>query len=277
MKTITLYLKLIRLEQWYKNLLIFAPLLFAPNVHPLTALVIGFFGFSCVSAITYIFNDWMDREKDRLHPIKKERPLASGKISGKKAIFMTLALLIIALFAGIQLGSFYGAIIFSYFLITNLYSLGLKNIPLLDIFIIALNFSLRMMAGLTSLPDITTLPYFGLLFGTIIIFLTHKRRSDIKLLKEKAIQHKPVLKFYSKRNNYIVRGIAYLLVIASLVMLWRNGLGIYKAFGFFVQLNMTSFIFSDNPEYTSKAHYLFKSKLWTGLLAINVLIFLDLI
>lgn len=216
----------------------------------------------------------MDREKDRLHPIKKYRPLAAGNITGKIAIFVVIILLIFTTLSVIKLGYFFGGIILTYFVITNLYTLGLKNIPILDILIISGNFILRMMAGTTTFPDILTVPYFGLLMGVIIIFLTHKRRSDIKLLGNNAVKHKPVLRFYTKKNNYILRLFAYLITVISLYILYIHGLLLYEIIGLFLQLMATSFVFSNNPEYTSVPHYLFKNKIWLILLFLNILMFL---
>ena len=266
--------KLIRLEQWYKNVIVFAPLLFSLDTYPIELMVLVFLGFSCVSSITYIFNDWMDREKDRMHPIKKERPLASGKITGRQAIGVACLLAMLVLGAVYMLGPFYGVILLSYFVVTNLYSLGLKNVPLLDILIIAGNFALRMMAGLQHFPDMSTLPYFGLLLGVIVIFLTHKRSNDIKLLGEKAMKHKPVLKYYTPRNNYVFRAVGYFMVILAFFVLWQNGLPIYQVVGFIVQLLITSFIFSENPEYTSKPQWLLRSKLWDAVLVGSGVLFL---
>lgn len=263
---------MIRLEQWYKNTIIFAPLLFSQDTYILELMFLGFLGFSCMSSITYIFNDWMDRSKDRMHPIKKERPLASGKITGKQAIVVAAILSLVVIEAVYMLGTFYGSILLTYFVITNLYSLGLKDIPLLDIVIIGGNFAMRMMAGLQSFPDMSTLPYFGLLLGAIVIFLTHKRSNDIKLLGEKALKHKPVLKYYTTRNNYFFRAVGYAVVILAFFVLWQNGLLIYKVIGLIIQLLATSFIMSDNPEYTSKPQWLFRSKIWTGILVGNVVL-----
>jgi len=209
-----------------------------------------------------------------LHPIKKERPLASGKVSGRGAIIVCIILAAIVTAISLTLGTFYGLIVGTYFVFTNLYSFGLKNIPLLDILMVSGNFILRMSAGFAALPSLDALPYFGLLFGIITIFLTHKRRSDIKMLGQKAVEHKPVLKFYTIRNNYIFRAIAYLLVIASSYMLWQSGLSIYKIIGPFLLLLATSFIFSENPEYTSKPQWLFRSKIWDAVLIGNILLFI---
>lgn len=276
MSKLRIFAKLVRLDQWYKNFIVFLPLVFASSqiIYSIPELFMAFFGFCCISAITYIINDWIDRKKDRLHPIKKERPLASGKVSGKGAILACIILAAIATSIGFTLGIFYGLIIGTYFIFTNLYSLGLKNIPLLDILMVSGNFILRMSAGFAALPNLDALPYFGLLLGIITIFLTHKRRSDIKMLGEKAVEHKPVLKFYTIRNNYIFRAIAYLVVIGSFYMLWQSGLSIYKIIGPFLLLLATSFIFSENPEYTSKPQWLFRSKIWDVILVGNILLFI---
>lgn len=258
------YLKLIRLEQWYKNLVIFIPLLFTPTsqAYTIVELLIGLIGFSTISSITYIINDWVDREKDAIHPTKKHRPLAAGKISGKAAITTSIFLAIIVTLTILKLGLFYGIILGSYFLITNAYSFGLKNLPLLDILIIAGNFTLRTLAGVRELPTIDSISYFGLIFGIIVIFLTHKRRSDIKLLGSKAISHKPVLKFYTKRNSYIFRAVGYIFVILSLYLLWQNTFPLHKLIGLLTLLFVTSAIFSNKPELTIKPHYLFKNVIW---------------
>lgn len=273
METLRIYTRLIRLGQWYKNLVIFLPLLFAPNVRPLTALVIGFLGFACVSSMTYIVNDWMDREKDRIHPVKKNRPLASGKVTGRQALLVSFLLALVVVGAVYLLGLFYGAIILAYFVLTNLYSFGLKNIPLVDILIIASNFAMRMMAGLEEFPDITTGPYFGLLIGIIVIFLTHKRSNDIKMLGEKAVKHKPVLRYYTWKKNYIYRALAYAIVIFSFFIMWQNGLDFYLEAGLYLQLFVTSVILSLNPEYTSNPQHLFRSKIWTLILIGNIIQF----
>ena len=242
------------------------------QTYSLPSLGLAFVGFSCISSITYIINDWMDREQDRLHPIKKHRPLAAGLISGRQAIGVSIVLAAVVAIATFFLGWFYGIIVLTYFVLTNLYSLGLKNLPILDILLIAINFALRMMAGMSSFPDASTLPYFGLLIGIIFIFLTHKRRSDIKMLKEHAIEHKLVLKFYTKRNNYLCRFLAYVLVFYCLYLLWQSGLAIHKAAGLYLQLFVTSFVFSRHPEYTSEPQYLFREVVWGGVLLGNVVV-----
>lgn len=267
--------KLLRIEQWYKNLIIFLPLLFpsTTNLYSFTQYIVGFFGFCFVSSITYIINDWVDREKDALHPTKKFRPLASGAISPKTATIVTIILAILTILSTLYLGTFFGTVVGTYFIITNAYSFGLKNIPLLDILIIAGNFVLRMMAGLSYFPTIDLLPYFGLLFGIITIFLTHKRRSDIKLLGEKASKHKPVLKFYSRRNSYIFRQIGYVIILLAFYKLWTlNILSEIQIAAALLLLLTTSVLFSRDPHLTIKPHYLLKNPLWVIILTANIII-----
>lgn len=273
MKFLNNFRKLLRIEQWYKNLIIFLPLLFTSTTYTPTQYIVGFFGFCLVSSITYIINDWVDRKKDALHPTKKFRPLTSGAISPKTAVLTTAILAILVILSALYLGTFFGAVVGTYFIVTNAYSFGLKNIPLIDILIIAGNFVMRMMAGLTTFPTIDLLPYFGLLFGIIAIFLTHKRRSDIKLLGEKAAKHKPVLKFYSKRNSYLFRQIGYVIILIAFYKLWTlNILTEFQIAAALMLLLTTSVLFSRDPHLTIKPHYLLKNPLWVIILIANIII-----
>jgi 4-hydroxybenzoate polyprenyltransferase len=273
MKLLNNFRKLLRIEQWYKNLIIFLPLLFASTTYTTTQYIVGFFGFCFVSSITYIINDWVDREKDALHPTKKFRPLTSGAISPKTATIVTAILALFVILSALYLGPFFGAVVGTYFVVTNAYSFGLKNIPLVDILIIAGNFVMRMMAGLEIFPTLDLLPYFGLLFGTIAIFLTHKRRSDIKLLGDKAAKHKPVLKFYNKRNSYIFRQIGYVIILLAFYKLHTlNVLTEFQIAAALLLLLTTSVLFSRDPHLTIKPHYLLKNPLWIAALILNIII-----
>ena len=83
----------------------------------------------------------MDRESDRLHPVKKNRPLASGAVTGIQATVIVFILFLFVLTACFYLGMFYGLVILTYVVFTNAYSFGLKNVPVLDILLISLNIS----------------------------------------------------------------------------------------------------------------------------------------
>ena len=151
------YLKLLRVEQWVKNLFVFTPLFFSgkiTNFDLFTQSIFAFFVFSFAASIIYIINDYSDIESDRKHPEKKNRPLASGAISknSAKTILGALIILDVALiFAGQyffekNLWKF-STIILAYFLMNIAYTFKLKHVAIIDVTIIATGFVLRVLAG----------------------------------------------------------------------------------------------------------------------------------
>lgn len=269
--------RLLRAEQLYKNLFIFLPLIFLSHnlLYSYLNLFIGFLGLCASSSITYIINDWMDRKKDALHPLKKDRPLASGKIKLKGAVVTIIILGVILGLAIWRLGENFGMIIAAHLILTNLYTFGLKNVPVLDIVLIAINFLLRMMAGIKELPDLYLFSYFLILFGVIIVLMSHKRRSDIKIMgEEEANNHKKVLKFYGKRNSYLIRFFAYILILFSLYRLWSLGLDEVRVLALFALLVTTSVILSLNPKFAIKPHYIIKSLIWDFVAIATAAVFL---
>ena len=138
-----------RPKQWIKNLLIFAPLIFAREFLNLDSLgkVVATFGIFCLaSSGIYILNDIFDRESDRRHPTKKLRPIASGRLPAKIAGIVSSALLLAALFFAAKFGMLV-AIIAGYIFLQIGYSLFLKHFPIIDLFSIAFGFILRIIAG----------------------------------------------------------------------------------------------------------------------------------
>ncbi len=151
------YLKLLRVEQWVKNLFVFVPLFFSGNIKHLDLLsksIFAFVIFSLAASIVYILNDYNDIEADRKHPEKRRRPLASGAISKSKALSI-LAVLVVIDIALIFFAQFYfdeilwkfALIIGIYFVMNLAYTFKLKHVPIIDIFIIATGFVLRVQAG----------------------------------------------------------------------------------------------------------------------------------
>ncbi|MCP4253689.1 MAG: UbiA family prenyltransferase [Candidatus Scalindua sp.] len=256
--------RLVRVGQWYKNFAVLFPLLFAPEhlLYSWSEYLIAFFGFCLASSITYIVNDWMDRESDRLHPVKKNRPLASGAISGTQAAVIVFILFLFVLAACFYLGMFYGLVILTYVVFTNAYSFGLKNVPVLDIFLISLNFVLRTGAGINSFAPGQIWPYYLLIFSVIVLLLSHKRSSDVKIVGENAIKHKPVLRFYSKRNTYIVRVIAYFILLLVLFALFQQGVWFAILLAMAALLSLTSIALSLRPGISMRPKYLFTIWYW---------------
>lgn len=151
------YLKLLRVEQWVKNLFVFVPLFFSGNITNtdlLSKSVFAFIIFSLAASVVYILNDYNDIEADSKHPEKRRRPLASGAISKTKALGILAGLIIIDA-ALVFLAQLYFheplwkfvTIIGLYIIINIAYTFKLKHVPIIDIFIIALGFVLRVLAG----------------------------------------------------------------------------------------------------------------------------------
>ncbi|UWX58835.1 decaprenyl-phosphate phosphoribosyltransferase [Chryseobacterium oranimense] len=151
------YLKLLRVEQWVKNLFVFVPLFFSGNITNLDLLtksIFAFIIFSLAASVVYILNDYNDIEADRKHPEKRRRPLASGSISKSKAVGILIGLIIIDV-ALVFLARLYFheplwkfATVIGLYIVMNLaYTFRLKHVPIIDIFIIALGFVFRVLAG----------------------------------------------------------------------------------------------------------------------------------
>lgn len=175
--------KLLRPHQYIKNLFVFAPLLFSFQFNSATiqSTILAFVVFSLIASSIYILNDLMDIEEDRKHPKKKFRPLASGVVSPftGKVIFILLSItsLVFSFFVSQQL--FY--IILIYFILNIAYSLKLKHISIIDIFIIATGFVLRLFAG-SSVIDVNLSMWIIIITFLLALFLAvAKRRDDVML------------------------------------------------------------------------------------------------
>lgn len=144
------YLKLIRLQQWVKNVFVFVPLLFSLHLFDrnyfLTALF-AFFIFSLSSSTIYVINDLIDIEADRMHPLKKNRPLPSGAISKLAAVITFIVLLIIIAILLPNFNYDFILCVTSFIVLNVLYTFYFKHIVILDVFSIAAGFTLRVLAG----------------------------------------------------------------------------------------------------------------------------------
>lgn len=177
-------LKLLRIHQYIKNLFVFMPLLFSfsymntdENINTLIAFVL----FSLLASSIYIFNDLMDVEEDRAHPTKKNRPLASKTVSIKSAKALILLLSLTSLSLSLLLNFELFVVLLIYFILNILYSIKLKHIAILDIFIIATGFVLRLFAG-SVVADIDLSMWIILMTFLLAMFLAlAKRRDDVLL------------------------------------------------------------------------------------------------
>jgi 4-hydroxybenzoate polyprenyltransferase len=192
--------KLLRPHQWVKNGFVFFGLLFGHawhNAATVQAALVAFLAFCLMSSAVYALNDLRDIEQDRLHPAKRQRPLASGALSPSVAILLMSACSIGSLLLAWQVGDTLVHLLCIYGLINFGYSYGLKRVVVLDVFLISAGFMLRLLAGTTGLdiPPSNWLLMCGLLLTLFLGF--SKRRAEMMLMDEAGGAHRKVLDLYS--------------------------------------------------------------------------------
>jgi len=167
---------LLRPEHYVKNLFIFAPLFFSFkfNIINISNSLLAFFLFSLVASSAYVFNDLMDIDEDRNHPIKKLRPLADGKI-----LIASLAIIPLLIAVTINMNLFF--VLFLYLALNFMYSLKLKHITIIDISIIAAGFILRLFAGSFSINEDLSMWIIIMTFLLALFLALAKRRDDVLL------------------------------------------------------------------------------------------------
>jgi 4-hydroxybenzoate polyprenyltransferase len=193
-------LRLMRPHQWVKNSFVLTGLLFGHAWHSpvlVTQAIIAFVSFCLISSTVYIINDIVDIEQDRHHPSKRKRPLPSGKLKTSTAAmfaaFLGATALTLAFFASTTVV----LILLLYAAMNLAYSLKLKHVVILDVFIIATGFMLRILAGTLGLgiPPSQWLLLCGLMVTLFLGF--SKRRAEIIALSEDKSSHRKVLEDYS--------------------------------------------------------------------------------
>ncbi len=215
------YLQLIRVKHWIKNILIFIPLICSGllTYNNLLLCICGFFAFNFVSSFIYIINDIKDIEKDKLHPRKKERPLASGKIKKKTAIIIAIIMVILAITINsvIMKSIFNIPLIFliAYIIINIFYSCGFKNIAIVDIVLLATGFVLRIYYG-ASIIGIEVSNWLFLTIMSASLFLGLGKR------KKELINNKESRKVLKEYNEAFLDKFQYLCLTLTIVFysLW---------------------------------------------------------
>lgn len=173
-----------RVEQYIKNVFVFAPLFFDSqfqNIDNLVKVIFTFFCFCIASSSIYILNDYFDINEDRNHPQKSYRPIASGSISIKNGLCLMLFLMALTMFASWMISHELFMVIHSYIILNFLYSKWLKHIAILDVNIIAIGFILRIIAG-SVVSDVVPSIWILLITYLLALFLgISKRRTDVLL------------------------------------------------------------------------------------------------
>jgi 4-hydroxybenzoate polyprenyltransferase len=193
-------LKSLRPQQWIKNFFIFAPLIFSrSHLHPPLVLktAAAFAAFCLIASAQYIFNDIRDLEEDRLHPVKSKRPLASGRLETGPAVLSCVLFAVLGLAVAATLNRGFLIICAAYLVLQVLYSLWLKHVVILDVFVVAAGFVIRVVAGGLAIKVAIS---SWLLICTMLLALflaLGKRRCEIVLLEGNATDHRPILKEYN--------------------------------------------------------------------------------
>jgi 4-hydroxybenzoate polyprenyltransferase len=195
-----------RPKQWIKNLLVFAPALFAQKIFETEMLYnsfAAFLVFCMASSAVYLINDVKDKEADSHHPEKKNRPIASGRLSGKAAIVVSVLLFILVFAGSAMLDIKVLAILLGYAGLNLAYTFRLKNIVLLDTFCIAFGFILRLLAGGEAIialdPTIAISTWIILCTFLGSLFLAFCKRRNELGLEEEAANHRKTLSHYNAR------------------------------------------------------------------------------
>jgi 4-hydroxybenzoate polyprenyltransferase len=190
----------LRPRQWVKNLFVFAGVIFSQQMlTPLAWTALGAFAIFCgLSGAIYLFNDVADAERDRLHPSKRLRPIASGELSRTTAVIFGTLLLAGCLAAAFRIGASFGLVALGYAGLLTAYSVWLKHVVILDVLTVAAGFVLRAVAGAVAVDaEISG----WLLICTILIALflaLGKRRHEYRSLARDAAAHRPILAEYSE-------------------------------------------------------------------------------
>jgi len=172
----------LRHKQWIKNLFVLAALIFAKKFLDKEAVglsFLAFVAFCLVSSSVYLINDVADAEKDKVHPLKKSRPIAMGTLSKSAAILAAIVLLFIAVFVSFKLGIWFLIILLFYWLLNLCYSFYLKNLVILDVITVAIGFVLRVIAGAVAIQVIFSSWLLLCTFFLTLFLAIGKRKNEM--------------------------------------------------------------------------------------------------
>ena len=193
------YVQLLRPQQWIKNVFVLIPAFFAGKIGLILSgprLTLSVISFCAVASAAYIFNDIVDAGRDRLHELKRERPLATGSAAISGAIVLMILCLVIAVSTALAVGLNYLYVVTGYFGLNLLYSVLLKHLSLVDISLIAIGFVLRVIAGGIAADVPISKWLIMMTFLLACCLALGKRRDDLLLDVDKQVL-RPSLKGYT--------------------------------------------------------------------------------
>jgi len=218
MSRVGILVRLLRINQWYKNIIIFLPLVFSLKFFSPDAVLISFLGLIAlclVSSAGYIRNDIKDLESDKLHPTKKFRPIPAGTVSKTQAGIIFIVILISGLVLSFLLDWRFGIMTILLIANTEIYSNWLKKILFLDILSISGNFMIRAISGVILIQSPLS-PWLILGIFFIALFLAViKRRNELEVLKDSAQTHRKILGQYNKATLDSIILITSIMVLTT--------------------------------------------------------------
>ncbi|MCD6464247.1 decaprenyl-phosphate phosphoribosyltransferase [Candidatus Woesearchaeota archaeon] len=246
------FLKLARPWQWYKNLVVFLPLIFALrlfNIQALFKVFQAFIVFCLASSGNYFINDVLDAPKDRLNPEKKHRPIASGLVKPWQGLIAGLILYFLAILIAFKTGSSLAILVIVFIILTFLYSWFFKKELFADITLIGINFVIRAVAGALAI-SVEISPWLIVSVFFLAVFLAvSKRYSEALILKEQAAKHRMVLKHYTPElaSNLLNISTSVLLVSYAFYSFqsWHKGLIYTLPIAFYALMRYNFLIRSD--------------------------------
>jgi 4-hydroxybenzoate polyprenyltransferase len=201
LQTLRALLVAMRPKQWLKNVLIFTALVFDEKLFDPQALLttfIGFILFSFVSSSVYLLNDITDLEADRQHPKKRNRPIASGALSISAARWVVAVLILVSFPSAYFLSFGFFLVLLAYWLLNIGYSHWFKHIVIIDVFVLASFYVLRVVAGLTLIEVARFSPWIYVVTTLLALYIgLGKRRAELALLSVEATEHRQVLGGYT--------------------------------------------------------------------------------
>jgi 4-hydroxybenzoate polyprenyltransferase len=230
-----LYLKniinLIRLKHYVKNILIFIPLIFSLNFTKADLLlneILAFISFSFAASFVYVINDIVDKDKDRLHPVKKNRPIASGALSSLQAMSVAVVLIAVSLWIAYMLNTRALFIVMAYLISNILYSFWLKNVPIIDVSLIALGFLLRVLMGGAAI-SVPISKWLLLTIMTLSFYLGFAKRRNEMSKVNSTNETREVLKEYNA--NFLDKAMNSMMTLSvAFYALWSIDAQVVKTF-----------------------------------------------
>ncbi len=214
---LVLLIRTMRIQQWTKNVFVLSPLLFSLHLLDPSALmhaVIGFLLFSLIASSIYILNDIVDADVDRSHPVKRQRPIASGALPLGYASAAVAVLFAVAIGLAMYVHRGFAFVLIGYFGLNVVYSYALKRAVIIDVMTIAASFVLRIVAG-AIIIDVPISEWLLICTSLLALFLGFsKRRHEITVLEADAHIHRPVLLEY---NTYFLDQMISLVTASTLI------------------------------------------------------------